>query len=197
MKHTFQCHSSAPNFSYQCGISGCIQTFRTYSAMASHLQRKHPSDCSGSQLEVFPNDIEDTCSSGIQEDDVPTPWSPTTINNKLQAQKSTALLLLTLKERYRLTQVALDFTLGQMKQTVALVLEDVKAAVKNKLVADEVDADEVDIDQCFNLDLFQGLGTEHLQSRFYLEHFNLTVCCYCCLGYICISAFLPAGTCHY
>ena len=41
MKHTFQCHSKAPNFSYQCGISGCIQTFKTYSAFASHLQIKH------------------------------------------------------------------------------------------------------------------------------------------------------------
>lgn len=147
--------------------------------MASHLQRKHPKcDLGLSQLEVFPNNIED---SGVQEeetDDIPTPCSPRTINNKLQAQKSTALLLLTLKERYRLTQVALDYTIGQMKQTMALLLEDVKGAVKSKLADDDVTVDEVDINECFDLDLFQGLDTEHLQSRFYLKHFKLVVCCY-------------------
>ena len=42
MKHTFQCHSSAPNFRHSCGISGCIQTFKTFSAICSHIQRRHP-----------------------------------------------------------------------------------------------------------------------------------------------------------
>ena len=42
MKHIFQCHSGEPNFSCQCDLAGCTQTFRTYSAMACHLQRKHP-----------------------------------------------------------------------------------------------------------------------------------------------------------
>lgn len=52
MKHTFQSHSSTPNFSFPCGISGCTQTFRTYAAISTHLQRKHPKcDSDGSLLE--------------------------------------------------------------------------------------------------------------------------------------------------
>ena len=69
MKHVFQCHSGAPNFSYQCGSSGCIQTFRTYSAMTSHLQRKHPNYDGESSLESVSQDPgEMLSSSGLAEE---------------------------------------------------------------------------------------------------------------------------------
>ena len=41
LRHTFQAHSNEPNFLFTCGIEGCHQTFRKYSAINSHLTRKH------------------------------------------------------------------------------------------------------------------------------------------------------------
>ena len=41
MTHTFQAHSSAPNFSFKCGINGCVQTFHRFSAITLHIRRRH------------------------------------------------------------------------------------------------------------------------------------------------------------
>ena len=95
----------------------------------------------------------------------------TAADEHLLAQKSTALLLLTLKERHRLTQVAVNFSVGQMKQMVLHVLDDVKTSVKKKMDADST----ADIDECFDVNPFQGLETEYLQTKFYQKHFNLVV----------------------
>ncbi len=180
MKHTFQCHSGTPNFSFQCGFHGCIQNFRTYSAMASHLQRKHPNwdsesfhdqDFDIDSFNVFqPEEI-----GGPSTDSSP-PHAETMTNKLLAAQRSTALLLLTLKERYRVTQTAIDYTLSQIKQTVVLLMEDVKESVK-RVVKDKAAIDATVIDGCFDdVDIFEGLGTEHMQLKFYQKHFNLVVC---------------------
>ena len=87
------------------------------------------------------------------------PTATDTSNRHLLAQKSTALLLLTLKERHRLTQTAVNFSVGQMKQTMMHVLDDVKESVKRKL-----GSDVEDIDKCFDVDIFQGLNTEYFQT---------------------------------
>lgn len=172
MRHTFECHSSTPNFLYPCEVSGCTQTFKTFSAISSHLQRRHP--CDWTQLEGGTG-----CDTGngsgqagallhCDEDDFSEEVIAT--NSHLLAQKSTALLLLTLKERHRLTQTAVNFSVGQIKQMFLHVLDDVKASVKGRL-----GNSEVDIAECFDVDPFRGLDTEYLQTKFYREHFNLVV----------------------
>lgn len=180
MRHTFDCHSSTPSFRYPCGFSGCIQTFSTFSAISSHLRRRHPSELT--QLEG------DSGGGDNGQDQTLLQWNTgdlddpnedheeelTTTDSHLLAQKSTALLLLTLKERHRLTQAAVNFSVGQIKQMVLHVLDDVKASVKSKL---DVDG-RSDIDECFYVDPFQGLDTEHLQTKFYRENFNLVVSSY-------------------
>lgn len=89
------------------------------------------------------------------------------------------MLLLTLKERYKLTQTAVDFVLSQVKETVSLVTDEVKKGVKNSLA----DVDEETIDKCFETaELFDGLETEHMQTRFYQEHFGLIVSLLACTG---------------
>ena len=50
------------------------------------------------------------------------------------------------------------------------VFDDVKVSVSRKL-----NIDEVDIEDCFDTDLFEGLETEYLKTKFYHDHFNLVV----------------------
>lgn len=168
MRHTFQCHSSTLDFSYSCGISGCIQTFNTYSAMVSHLQRKHP------RFEVSTDDL-NTNTPQEEGESVPQVFDdsqldPVEMVDELSAKKSAALLLLNLKERHRLTQSAVNFTVGQIKQMMEYAFKDIKMSIQSQL--HEV---HLNLDQCFNINLFEGLETEYLQSKFYLEHFNLVV----------------------
>lgn len=174
MKHTFQCHSSTPNFKYRCEISGCTQTLKTYSAILSHLQRKHKD---WAKMQSVEEPIEDASRSQLQEEqpgfdlDV-TEEETTTFEESFDdvspAQRSMAMLLLTLKERHRLTQSALDFCVGQIKGVVVDILDQVKASVKD-LIGD------TDIDECFDIDPFKGLDTEYLQTKFYREHFSYIV----------------------
>ncbi len=176
MKHIFQCHSSTPNFTYICGISGCVQSFRAYTAYASHLQRKH-SDCDLTQLQSV------DCNPGGP------PANPPNSNSNFQnesstgcsystnaaardcAKRSSALLLLSLKEKHRMTQSAVNFSIGQMKEVITHVLDDAKKSLKEHV------GDGALIDSCFDAvpDPFLLLETEFLQTKFYRENFNLVV----------------------
>ena len=153
MKHTFQCHSSAANFRYACRIQGCAQTFKTYSAISSHLLRKHPG-CEFSQIAPDtprPHDTEDQCNSSEDAGSGNDELVPVNINSEESTcmtenfllKKATALLLLNLKERHHLTQSAIDFSIGQITQMVFHLTDNIKMAVKRKL-------EEVDIDDCLD-----------------------------------------------
>lgn len=202
MKHTFLCHSSTPNFLYPCGISGCIQTFKTFSAISSHIQRKHQFfDPSSLEADIsIQHEVEERCDErdedmlsnpdGVNgEATVPSGSGDNQVaasTDKLVAQKSSALLLLTLKERHRLTQSAMDFTVGQMKQMVHFVLEGVKQSVQATL-GDKLD---VDIDLCFDVDPFQELTSEYLQTKFFRDHFNLIVCYGHIVMHVCLECLV-------
>lgn len=181
MKHTFQCHSSTPTFSYTCGISGCIQTFKTYSGFTTHLSRKH-SDWESQSVNTTTSHQELGTPEDENEPDEPQE-EPVSggdggglSTDLLIAKRSSALLLLTLKERYRLSQSAVNFAVGQIKQITAHILDDVKASVKQRIDdVSSINSDDVNIDDCFDIDPFEGLGTEHLQTKFYCEQFNLVV----------------------
>lgn len=151
--------------------------------MSSHLVRKHfdfdfaqagtatqqprvPGSAAPRSDEGAPDDVApDYDHDGVEEE-------PTSNDRgHLLASKSSALLLLCLKERHRLTQSAVNFSICQIKQMMARVLDDVKASVKHRV-------GEIDIEDCFDVDPFEGLGSEYLQTKFYREHFDLVVSCF-------------------
>ena len=42
LSHLRTVHSSDPNFHVLCGLGGCATTFRSFSALYSHIYRYHP-----------------------------------------------------------------------------------------------------------------------------------------------------------
>lgn len=192
MTNTFQAHSSAPNFVFECGINGCIQTFRTLSAMSSHLRRRHydfdsESVCSSAghslpyeSMETDPDQSASVCDEadgGTDEDDsgllmVPEP------PQHLVMQKACASLLLTLKEKHKLTQRALDFSIGQISEVINCVASDIKKRVDTAALelSESTGINPPDFSHCFQaFDPFEGLHSEYMQEKFYKEHFNLLV----------------------
>jgi len=94
-----------------------------------------------------------------------------------QMQKSMALFILTLKERYKVTQAAIDFTVTQMKENIDFVIDDLHQAVHEKIreVPGLTEDDAVRITSIFNnfSSPFTNLETQYFQSKFYEENFGL------------------------
>jgi hypothetical protein len=43
LSHLRSVHSNDPRFNVMCGLEGCSSTFTTFSALYSHIYRRHPS----------------------------------------------------------------------------------------------------------------------------------------------------------
>ena len=64
------------------------------------------------------------------------------------ARKATGKFLLVLKERYRLSQAAVDFTVGAVNQIISIVYEDLKKNVTQSF--NSMGVAITDIDHLFN-----------------------------------------------
>lgn len=81
-------------------------------------------------------------------------------------RRSAALFLLTLKEKYKLTQTALNFAVGQVQYMVNFALEDCLQLASTQ---------ELPGGLSFNIDPFEDLKTEYMQTKFFKENFGLVV----------------------
>lgn len=95
----------------------------------------------------------------------------------LKMQKAAAKFLLTLKEQHRLTQVAVNFLVSQVKEIIECIVKEVKTMVAKVLLENSFVSANDDLqclDKCYgNTNPFMGLETEYRQKRFYKTHFNL------------------------
>ncbi len=140
VKHLFQVHSYEPNFMYACHVEQCPRAFTlgsTYSSFLSHAARKHPNwkelldqapPITRPKLNQFSNNssasfLEHESQSEVessmdQQDDCNDPmdfsipeWPIDSSGDGISdTRKAAGRFLLGLKERYRLSQAAVDFT---------------------------------------------------------------------------------------
>ena len=141
IKHSFGSHFVEPSFRFVCGISGCVHCFRrcaTFESFKSHVLRKHP------RWQAFVDDLP-VCEVSLPEVHAqnpavgsPTdllssePFQPLTDTTTLldspsdsrpdrtpsTPQHTAALFLLTFKEKYRLSQKAIDYAVGSINTIV-------------------------------------------------------------------------------
>ena len=95
-----------------------------------------------------------------------------------ELQKTAALYLLTLKEKHKVTQTAIDFVVSQTKLFVNKMMEGLSSAVRKELNAPHHDATSVlsVLEDIRNP--FEGLESQHLQLKYFQEHFGLIVSMY-------------------
>ena len=103
--------------------------------------------------------------------------------NQNKLYRSAALFLLSAKERFQLTQSALDFITQQVQQMISFAVDDLEEKVKQHLVDQGL---ELDTSKCFEAvcNPFIYLETEYMQNKFYQEHFNLIVRIIICIVFI-------------
>ena len=176
MHHVFDTHSNEPNFKFACNI--CSQTFTKYSSMTSHLYRKHRGQAHQSSVAATDDQEPPTSIAEIQhtlaemdENSAEIDGSSAEVDaQSLQAerslpcnslQRSAALFLLTLKEKYKLTQTAVDFAVGQVQCMVNFALDDMRR--------------RMELSSTFSLDPFEELHSEYMQTKFFKENFGLVV----------------------
>lgn len=183
LRHTFEAHSREANFSFTCGVEGCSQTFTKYSAILSHLSRKHR----GVDFEkayVTPTLYEDD-QQGHNGDidtqaEMPMAVEPTSPSNDdiHSLDRSAALFLLTLKEQHQVTQKVVDFTVEEVRQMVSYAVDHVHKSVTVELTeySQATGRQVPDVSDCFEIpDPFGSLETEYMQTKFYRDNFDLVV----------------------
>ena len=187
IRHTFEAHSSEPNFTFTCDINGCTKTTSKYSTLMSHLSRKHRDvDIESYSVhtrtfvpELNGEGVADQGPSNEEpldmdmDEEVPTAPCPVERN----VQRSAALFLLTLKEKYQLTQTALTFAISQVKEMMLYDNEDKRAELEAALNCQSANTSaEFDLSECFQYkNPFANLETEFLQTKYYKEYFGLVV----------------------
>ena len=93
-------------------------------------------------------------------------------------RRSSALFLLKLKEKRRITQVAIDDIVESCQGLFSQTIDCVKASVKTKLAELGVDVRQMDgLDEAFQhaIDPFEGIQTCHLQEQYFREQLGLIV----------------------
>ena len=125
LSHLRLLHSNDPRFSVRCGIEpGCSYTARTFSALYSHVYRKHKqagiirSRSSNTGLEVLASTESNHSESFEQYFDQSTSSSLSEINqaeidhllgtDQEKQKRASALFLLKLKESKQVSQVVID-----------------------------------------------------------------------------------------
>lgn len=119
-----------------------------------------------------------------------------------QVTRSSALFLLKLKEQRRISQVAINDIVEGSQAMLSRSISRVEAGVKAKLAESGLDPSSINgLDGVFlnAIDPFKGIGTCHLQEKYYRETLGLIVsiiiiiCYYFCHGtsYLCQVAIQP------
>ena len=196
VKHTVREHKYDPNFRIHCTI--CGTSFDKYNSFQKHVKRNHTGDIivdppvdrenGEDQLQQFqdfhinpnadPNPLANSInleSEGVIEED-------TDHGNINKMQWYTARFILNLKEKCRVTQVAVNDTLDATKDLVDQVVTVIKKRLQARClheninfsdIANNDDGEESDLfDTSF---LFDHVNSQYLQNKFFKENFNLVV----------------------
>lgn len=199
IQHVFEAHGSDNgSFFYTCVVPSCIHRFKsgsTYSGFLTHCMRKHPG-----WREALRNDechtssLSSTSSTGsmsegtdvLSDEDMVIEdlgyANESADNNGCRDERTVnidvmgAQFLLNLKEKYKVTQVALDFVLNAVVKFISIASAEIKHKVFDKLKELNGESDLEDLNDCFlPINPFSQLRTEYEQTKFYKEQLGLIV----------------------
>ena len=191
LKHTIRDHKNDPNFRVHCSLCGA--SFEKWNYFQRHVRRKHAEEYNGDDF--LRTGSEDNGNNNLEQEianDIPELCNVNheklcSYNDKMQW--NAAKYILTLKEKHRLTQRAVDATMEATKELVNQVVEVVKQKVIEKMTVHRINVDQIIQDEeVFNSScgdsnasifdtsfLFEQLDSQYLQTKFFTEKFNLVV----------------------
>lgn len=103
LQHLRLFHAHQPRFHLTCGIQGCQRTFSKFRTFENHVSsmhraQQHPTD----EQDILPsNDLDNSISTSIHTDNDETSCSSDLQPTVMNLQRSSALMLLKLKEVHK------------------------------------------------------------------------------------------------
>ena len=122
LRHIGAVHSHDPNFHTECGIDGCLRTYRNYYSFRKHLRSKHFDHLRSLNPVTSPEDMPELNSDTLFAEN-------TQLLTADQRLKSSALFLLKSKEIDHLSQHSLDNIVGEVTSIVLESLSRVERHV--------------------------------------------------------------------
>ena len=111
IKHIQLFHSHDPSFAITCGLDGCMRSFRNFRVFRNHVYSFHRHNTSTNPNTNDADECEINCDDEDMADIAEKVKNDT---SKKDLQVASALFLMCLKEKYKLTQVALQVGIAML-----------------------------------------------------------------------------------
>ena len=173
--HVCRAHKTDSMFHVYC--KSCLRSYTKWDSYRKHVQRgcnaipSNDISDSGHQLApINPDQLtsEDELDFSMEHESLTTAFN-------VEDDWHEAVYILNIKEKYLLSQVAVDQILSCTKQLVS----DILAGVVNKIRSSEVSSSIMNVieNEVFriNCSLFKRVSTASLQKNYFKEYFNLVV----------------------
>ena len=186
LKHIQLFHSHQPGFSITCGLNGCLRSFSSFQAFRNHVYSYHGGESSLDQRQTADGESDGTGDIGGDDgDDDGDGDDGISFDSEMRetppSQRNAAMFLMGLKEKYMITQVALQGVIEGVTNLVQSHLDTLHSQIQQRLLLSGVSQAAIDgIQPLFSecgtyAHPFQGLETQYQQLKFYRQHFNLIV----------------------
>ena len=190
LSHLIRVHSSDLNFSVKCDVPECQRTFRKPRSYQSHLRRQHGDFDINSPIRA--RDGREVGEQWEEDEEMPMEVVEDGLVNEEglydnledglnEKKRMDALFLLQTKEANRLTQKATDNIMAGATALVKNTVELLRMGVQNRLDSAGLRFEAVPgLTELFNdehviSNPFRHVNTEHKQSAYFKENFNLVV----------------------
>ena len=176
-------HSSDPAFHVTCGILECPRTFSTYSAYKKHVYRHHRLECGLScpeeetELELHSAAL-DAHTEDMEECDHEEHHNST--STLLPPQLPQALMLLKLKQKYKLSQMALNAVTDEFTDLLQSKISQIKDELHHILTSLPVPKEQLkNLTSVFQqpdiANPFSGLHNRHQQEYYFTNYLGYQV----------------------
>lgn len=183
LKHIKLFHAHQAGFKITCGISGCQRGFTNFRTFQGHVSAVHRFQLDPSNVTpVLDTDLQGNDDRDDESDEIDGGLG---IGEDAEScsqellQKATALFLLGLKEKHKLSQAAVQSLVEGVTSLVQQRLDFLHSQVCSQLTEAGVRSlprlDALFRDDGANANPFWGLETQHQRLKYYKAHFNFIV----------------------
>lgn len=172
--HVCKIHRHDPNFLVYC--SNCLRSYRKWDSYRKHLSRGCGlnTSCTDQLINLPPPVDSNSDVDPMTDINSGSPLERETNEVQAVSQKwHEAAFILTIKEKYAVSQTAIDHTLFSVNELISSVLKVVLGQLKGKLSVESMEIITQVLKDAFPL--FSGLSTAYLQQKFFKETFNVIV----------------------
>lgn len=177
LRHIGSVHAHECNFHITCGVQGCPRSYSNYHSYKKHWYKKHRD-----VLELDDDDEREPpqpiATDSYQFSDSDTDTAPQYLQTEQDERRRNALFLMKATTVCKVSKCSLDQLIGDITLFLDEKVQSLKKEVMATLRQKDVELDE-DLSPLFQspsvISPFQGLHTEHMRKKFYVDKMGLLV----------------------